>query len=238
MGRAFQVRAASMASTAAKKSALNMRASKEIFMVAKSGGTDPNSNLALRAALDKYRAMGATKDVMERAIKKAEGDDAFAYIPGRYEVMGPGGSQLVIDTLTDNVNRAISNIKAVLKKTDSILQTVAYNFTETGIFLFAGNNLEEITETLILNDVDVWDINEEDDVIEVLVNPTSYGKTRDTLYSLGIKEFNISEIQMIPNDKVTLNAEDTEVFKRIIDMLEDVQDVQEVYHNVNVPTEE
>jgi transcriptional/translational regulatory protein YebC/TACO1 len=181
--------------------------------------------------------MGATKDVMERAIKKAEGDDVVAYIPGRYEVMGPGGSQLVVDTLTDNVNRAISDIKAVLKKTDSILQTVAYNFTETGVFLFAGNNVDEVTETLILNDVDVWDINEEDDVIEVLVNPTSYGKTRDTLYSLGINEFNISEIQMIPNNKITLNDEDKEVFKRILDMFEDVQDVQEVYHNVIVNDE-
>ncbi len=238
MGRAFQVRAASMASTAAKKSALNMRASKEIFMVAKSGGPDPNSNLALRAALDKYRAMGATKDVMERAIKKAEGDDAVAYIPGRFEIMGPGGSQLVVDTLTDNVNRASSEIKSILKKNNSVLQTVSYNFTEAGVFLFAGNDIDAVTETLVLNDVDVWDINEEDNMIEVLVNPTAYGKTRDTLYSLGIKEFNISEIQMIANDKITLHGEEKDHFKRMLDMFDDVQDIQEVYHNVSLDTEE
>lgn len=237
MGRAFQVRAASMAASAAKKSALNMRASKEIFIAAKEGGTDPDSNLALRAALDKYRALGANKDVMERAIKKADGDDLVAYIPGRYEVMGPGGCQIVIDTLTDNVNRAISDIKAVLKKSDAALDAVAYNFTETGVFLFESDNIEEVTETLILNNIDVWDINEEDGMIEVTVNPTSYGKTRDTLYSIGIKEFNISEIQMIPKYKIELSKEDLEVFKRILDMLEDVQDVQEVYHNVNLPTE-
>lgn len=234
MGRAFQVRAASMASTAAKKSALNMRASKEIYLAAKSGGPDPHSNLALRAALDKYRALGATKDVMERAIKKAEGTELVAYIPGRYEIMGPGGFNIVVDTLTDNVNRAVSDIKAAIKKGDATFQSVAYNFTETGLFVFDGAKLEEVEEALILNDVDVWDINEEDDIIQVLVNPMAYGKTRDTLYELGIKEFNISEIQMIPNDKITLNEENLILFKRIIDLLEDVQDVQEVYHNVEV----
>lgn len=234
MGRAFQVRAASMASTAAKKSALNMRASKEIYLAAKNGGPDPHSNLALRAALDKYRAMGATKDVMERAIKKADGSEAVAYIPGRYEIMGPGGFNLVVDTLTDNVNRAVSDLKAAIKKSDSIFQSVAYNFTETGLFVFEGSSVDEVTENLVLNDVDVWDINEEDGIIEVLVNPQAFGKTRDTLYELGIKEFNISEIRMIANDKITLNEEDMILFKRILDLLEDVQDVQEVYHNVDI----
>lgn len=232
MGRAFQVRAASMASTAAKKSALNMRASKEIYLAAKSGGPDPHSNLALRAALDKYRTMGATKDVMDRAIKKAEGSENVAYIPGRYEIMGPGGFNIVVDTLTDNINRAVSDIKAAIKKGDATFQSVAYNFTETGLFVFEGSNLNEVEEALVLNDVDVWDINEEDNIIEVLVNPTAFGKTSETLYEVGIKEFNISEIRMIPNDKVTLEGDDLVLFKRILDLLEDVQDVQEVYHNV------
>ncbi len=234
MGRAFQVRAASMASTAAKKSALNMRASKEIYLAAKGGGTDPHSNLPLRAALDKYRALGATKDVMERALKKAEGNELVAYIPGRYELLGPGGFNIIVDTLTDNVNRAVSDLKAVIKKGDVIFQNVSYNFKEVGLFIFEGAAQSAIEETLILNDVDVWDINEEDDIIEVLVNPTAFGKTRDALYDFGIKEFNTSEIRMIPNDKITLNDEDMAIFKRIIDLLEDVQDVQEVYHNVDI----
>lgn len=232
MGRAFQVRAASMASSAQKKSALNMRASKEIYLAAKNGGGDPHSNLALRAAMDKYRAMGATKDVMERAIKKAEGTEQVAYIPGRYEIMGAGGFNIIADTLTDNVNRAVSDLKAVLKKCDAVLQSVAYNFQEVGLFVFSGSSLREVEEALILNDVDVWDMNEEDDIIEVLVNPTAFGKTRDVLYEHGISEFNISEIRMIPNDKITLNDEDMVLFKRALDLLEDVQDIQEIYHNV------
>lgn len=234
MGRAFQVRAASMASTAAKKSALNMRASKEIYLAAKSGGGDPNSNLSLRAALDKYRALGATRDVMERAIKKAEGADHVAYIPGRYEIMGPGGFLIVADTLTDNVNRAVSDIKAAIKKADATFQNIAYNFTETGVFVFNGENSDEVTEALILNDVDVWEVNLEDGVIEVMVNPTSYGKTRDSLYEIGVLEFNISEIIMIPQHKIELNEENMMLFKRALDLLEDVQDVQEIYHNVEM----
>ncbi len=235
MGRAFQVRAASMASSAAKKSALNMRASKEIYLAAKSGGADPHSNLALRATLDKYKAMGATRDVMERAIKRAEGSEQVAYIPGRYEIMGPGSFNVIVTTLTDNVNRAVSDLKAVIKKCDAVFQTVAYNFREVGLFVFAAPSLDEIEETLILNDVDVWDMNEGEGIIEVLVNPSAFGKTRDVLYEFGIKEFNISEIVMIPNDKIDLNEEDLVLFKRLLDLLEDVQDVQEVFHNVNIP---
>lgn len=234
MGRAFQVRAASMAGTAAKKSALNMRASKEIYLAAKSGGPDPRSNLSLRAAMDKYRALGATKDVMDRAIKKAEGTEAVAYIPGRYEIMGPGGYFLVVDTLTDNVNRAVSDIKAAIKKADASFQSVAYNFTETGVFVFNGSSVAEVEEALVFNDVDVWDITEEEGHIQVLVNPTAFGKTRETLYLLGIKEFNISEIRMIPSDKITLEGENLMLFNRLLDLLEDVQDVQEVYHNVDL----
>ena len=108
MGRAYQVRASSMAATAAKRSALFMRASREIYMAAKSGTPDPESNLPLRSAIDKYRALNVTRDVIDRAIKKAAGGEVEAYNAGRYEAFGPGGCYLVVDTLTDNINRAIS----------------------------------------------------------------------------------------------------------------------------------
>lgn len=235
MGRHFEVRAASMAITAKKKSALYMRASKEIYLAAKQGEPDPNSNLTLRAALDKYRALGVSKDVIERAINKAKGTDIVAYIPGRYEMMGPGGSFLVVDTLTDNVNRAISDLKAAIKKIDGTTFTsTAYNFQETGVFVFDSIGYEVVEETLILNDIDVWEINEEDEITEVLVNPQAYGKTRDTLYDLGVNEFNISEIKMIPQMKIMLNEEDKVLFEKLINLLEEVQDVQEIYHNVEL----
>lgn len=232
MGRHFEVRAAAMASTAAKKSALYMRASKEIYLAAKAGEPNPVSNLALRSAIDKFKGQGVPKDVIERAIKKASGADAVAYIPGRYEVMGPGNVMYIIDTLTDNVNRAVSDIKAAIKKADSEFAKVEFNFTENGVFVFQGFSKDQVEEHLIMNDIDVWEVAAEEGEVQVLVNPTAFGAARDSLYELGVKEFIVSEIRMIPNDTITLEGEAKEMFERLIDLLEDVQDVQAVYHNV------
>lgn len=232
MGRHFEVRAAAMASTAAKKSALFMRASKEIYLAAKQGETNPDSNLALRSAIDKFKGQGVPKEVIERAVKKASGNDAVAYIPGRYEVMGPGNTMFVIATLTDNVNRAVSDIKAAIKKADAVFAKVDYNFTENGVFVFDGFTRDAVEEHLVLNDVDVWEVAEENGRVQVLVNPSAFGAARDSLYELGVESFLISEIRMLANETIKVEGENLEMFTRLIDLLEDVQDVQSVYHNV------
>ncbi len=236
MGRHFEVRAAAMASTAAKKSALYMRASKEIYLAAKAGEPNPESNLSLRSAIDKYKSQGVPKDVIDRAIKKASGADAVAYIPGRYEVMGVGNVMFVIDTLSDNVNRAVSDIKAAIKKADAVFAKVDYNFTENGVFVFKGFGQDAVEEHLILNDIDVWEVAEEDGQIQVLVNPTAFGAARDSLYQLGVEEFIINEIRMLPNQTISVEGDALEMFNRLTDLLEDVQDVQAVYHNVDNQT--
>lgn len=234
MGRHFEVRAAAMASTAAKKSAIYMRASKEIYLAAKSGEPNPVSNLSLRSAIDKFKGQGVPKDVIERAIKKASGGDNVAYIPGRYEVMGLGNVMFVIDTLTDNVNRAVSDIKAAIKKADAVFAKVDYNFTEYGIFVFKGFTKDAVEEHLVINDIDVVEVNLEEDQIQVLVNPTAFGAARDSLYELGVVEFIISEIRMLPNETIKVEGEALEMFNRLSDLLDDVQDIQSVYHNVEV----
>ena len=116
MGRAHEVRAKKMAATSAAKSALYMRASKEIYMAAKSGEPDPNSNLALRAVLEKYKGQGVTKDVIERAINKAKGGEKVAYESGRYEGYGPSNVAIIVDTLTDNVRRAYDSVRMCFNK--------------------------------------------------------------------------------------------------------------------------
>lgn len=233
MGRHFEVRAAAMAGTAAKKSALNLRASKEIYLAAKSGD-NPTSNLALKGAIDKYKGQGVPRDVIERAIKKAGGSEAVAYIPGRYEIKGPGNSQIVVDTLTDNVNRAIAEINTAVKRTHATLTKVAYNFTEVGLFAFTFSDEEQLEEALVLADIDVSDLTREEDVVQLLVNPSDFAKTRVTLNELGIEEFKISEIRMIANETITLDGEEKEVFLRLVNHLEEIEDVQEVYHNVEL----
>jgi len=233
MGRAYQVRASSMAATAAKRSALFMRASREIYMAAKSG-SDPDSNLSLRAAIDKYRALNVTRDVIERAIKKAAGGEVEAYNAGRYEAFGPGGCYLVVDTLTDNINRAISEVRSSITKRNGKMGSVLFNFTEYGQLVFLGQQQAVVEEQLILGDVDVQHIHVNGDQLEVLVAPTSFAQAKKILESMGVQSFIASEITLIPNDTVTLKGENLELFKQLLDVLDELQDVQNVYHNVEL----
>ena len=232
MGRHFEVRAASMAATAKKKSAIYMRASKEIYMAAKRGVPDPNSNLALRAAIDKYRKQ-CPKDVIDRAIKKAQGGDATNYIEGRYEAYGPAGSYIIIDTLTDNSNRALVNVRTIITRKGGHLGDVSYNFEQVGIldFKFDGT-VENLEEMLILGDVDVKEITVEDSVAEVIVEPSAFAKAKEVLADNGITEFEAAEVTMKANDPITLEGEDLTKFQELLDMLDDCEDVQAVYHNV------
>ena len=206
MGRAYQVRASSMAATAAKRSALFMRASREIYMAAKSGTPDPESNLPLRSAIDKYRALNVTRDVIERAIKKAAGGEVEAYNAGRYEAFGPGGCYLVVDTLTDNINRAISEVRSSITKRNGKMGSVLFNFTEYGQLVFLGQQQAVVEEQLILGDVDVQHIHVNGDQLEVLVAPTSFAQAKKILESMGVQSFIASEITFIPNDTVTLEG--------------------------------
>lgn len=232
MGRHFEVRAAAMAATAKQKSAVYMRASKEIYMAAKRGVPDPNSNLALRAAIDKYRK-SCPKDVIERAIKKAQGGDAENYIEGRYEAYGPGNSYLIIDTLTDNTNRALVNVRTCVTRKGGHLGSVLYNFTLNGLFVFDTNKTaEELEETLILNDVDVLEVSVEDGKAEVLVTDAAFENAKKVLNDNGINDFDIAEVRFIPNEKITLEGEDLKKFNDLLDSLDDCEDVQAVYHNV------
>ena len=233
MGRAHEVRAKAMAATAAKRSALFNRASKEIYMAAKAGEPDPSMNLALRSAIEKWRGQNVTKEVIDRAIQKAKGGSAESYTQGRYEALGPGGSLLIVDSLTDNSNRALVEIRTVITKKGGHLGSTIFNFTETGVFDFNGNNREEVEETLILDDVDVREVTEEDGVISVLVEPSAFAQARDVLTGMGISEFITSEITFLPNDPIELNdPEDKRKFTALLDMLDELEDVQNVYHNV------
>ena len=233
MGRAHEVRAKAMAATAAARSALFMRASKEIYMAAKSGVPDPDSNLALRSAIEKWKSQHVTKDVIERAIQKAKGGSAESYEEGRYEFFGPGGSLLIIDTLTDNTNRALVNVRTTVTKKGGHMGSVIFNFTETGVLVFNGNNRDEVEETLILSDVDVREVTEEDGVIEVLVEPSAFAQAREVLSGMGITEFETAEITFLANDPIEItDPEDKRKFDELIDMLDELEDVQNVYHNV------
>lgn len=234
MGRHFEVRAKAMAESAAKKSAIYMRASKEIYMAARAGDPNPESNLALRSAIEKWKGQSVPKDVIDRAIKKAQGGDQENYQAGRYEAFGPGGSYFIIDTLSDNANRALTEVRTAITRKGGHMGSVSYFFTETGVLVFKGNNRDEVEETLILSDVDVREVNQNGEMIEVLVEPSAFAKARDVLNSMGVKDFEVSEVTPLANDMITITEEeDKRKFKELCDMLDELQDVQGVHHNVN-----
>ena len=204
MGRAHEVRAKAMAATAAKRSALFMRASKEIYMAAKNGVPDPEMNLALRSDSE-----------------------------GRYEAFGPGNSLFIIDTLTDNSNRAFIEVRTAITKKGGHLGSTIFNFTQTGLFVFNGTNRDEVEENLILSDVDVREVTAEDGKIEVLVEPAAFAQAREVLGGMGISEFDVAEITFLANDPIEItDPEERRKFDELCDMLDDLQDVQNVYHNV------
>ena len=231
MGRHFEVRAAAMAATAKAKSAAYMRASKEIYAAAKSGDPNPESNLALRSAIAKYRR-DVPKDVIERAIECAKGGDATAYIEGRYEFMGPGGSNIIVDTLTDNVNRALVTVRTIVTRKGGKMASVAYNFELLGILNFKGKTEEEVEENLILGDVDVRSVSVEDGEVEVLVAPGDLEKAQNALKEIGVTEFDRAETTMYPNEWVTAENDDLTKLKAMMDELNEAEDVQNVYTNV------
>ncbi|MCQ2772711.1 MAG: YebC/PmpR family DNA-binding transcriptional regulator [Bacilli bacterium] len=233
MGRHFEVRAAAMAASAKAKSAVYMRASKEIYAAAKKGVPDPASNLALRSAIEKYRK-SCPKDVIERAIEKAKGGDAMAYIDGSYEFYGPGGSFIIVETLSDNVNRALVGVKTIVTKKGGKMGSVAYNFERAGLIDFAAeeSKLEEIQESLIMADVDFSDASWEDDIIEIKTAPESFEAAKAALNELGYSDFERAEITLVPNDWVDLDESDCQKMRDMLAMLDENEDVQNVYHNV------
>lgn len=233
MGRHFEVRAAAMAATAKAKSAIYMRASKEIYAAAKSGEPDPNSNLALRSAIEKYRKQ-CPKDVIDRAIEKAKGGDAVAYIPGRYEFMGPGGSNIVVDTLTDNVNRALVSVRTIVTRKGGKMASVAYNFNLSGVLDFKGPKEEEAEEALVLGDVDVSSVTiDDDEEIEAVVAPNDLEKAKDVLKELGVTDFDRAETTLLPNEWIEVGEEDKAKLNAMMNELDEAEDVQAVYTNVS-----
>ncbi|ASP28583.1 transcriptional regulator [Spiroplasma corruscae] len=236
MGRAHEVRKQSMEKTAAMKSALYGRCSKEIYMAAKNGSKDIESNLALRSAVDKAKSKQVPADVIQRAIKKAEGNSTDNYLSNRYEGYGPGNSMIIVDSLTNNVNRAIADIREVFNKNGGKIATsgsVSHSFTSSSIFGFNEHNIEFILESLINEDCEVNDVVEEDGMIIVNAPLNSFNSVKKALDKLNIKEYKIAETTMIANEYITIDdIEILEKFNKLVDKLNELEDVQNVYHNV------
>jgi len=236
MGR-FPNIAAAKAKTGAAKGKLYGMYAKEIYQVAKNGGVTPEGNPALKRLIEKAKKEQVPNDVIKRAIDKVNSGADESYENARYELFGPGGSTLIVDCLTDNVNRTVSDIRTVVNKCHvklGAMNSVSYMYDNLCIVGFKGLTEEEAMDGLINNDVDISDMEDEDGTIMIYGEPTDLNKIKEAILSVKEVTFDIDEIAMLPKDKIKLTGEDLEVFNKLVTMLDEVDDVNHVYHNVEL----
>ena len=190
----------------------------------------------MKFVLERAKQAQVPKHIIDRAIDKAKGNTDETFVEGRYEGFGPNGSMIIVDTLTSNVNRTAANLRTAFGKNGGNMGasgSVSYMFDKKGVIVFDGDDADSIFEQLLEAEVDVEDVEAEDGVVTVYTAPTDLHKGIEALRANGIEEFKVTELEMIPQSEVTLEGEDLEIFEKLIDTLEDDEDVQKVYHNVS-----
>ena len=238
MGRAYEVRKASIQKTGAAKAKLYSMYAREIYQAAKNGGTSLESNIPLKRLVDKAHSEQVPGDIIKRAIQKVNSGVDESYDSVRYELFGPGGSTVIVDCLTDNVNRSVSNIRAALNKTNSKMGSMgsaSYNYDNLCIVSFKGMNEEEVFNTLIEKGIEIEDIETEDENVTIYGKPNDFYEIKEAILAMNPKiTFDVQEISMLPKDTITLQKEDLEYFQKLLTMLDEIEDVQHVYHNVEL----
>ncbi|HHJ8704565.1 TPA: YebC/PmpR family DNA-binding transcriptional regulator, partial [Streptococcus pyogenes] len=207
----------------------------EIYVAAKQGEPDPELNTALKFVIDRAKQAQVPKHVIDKAIDKAKGNTDETFVEGRYEGFGPNGSMIIVDTLTSNVNRTAANVRTAYGKNGGNMGasgSVSYLFDKKGVIVFAGDDADSVFEQLLEADVDVDDVEAEEGTITVYTAPTDLHKGIQALRDNGVEEFQVTELEMIPQSEVVLEGDDLETFEKLIDALESDDDVQKVYHNV------
>lgn len=249
MGRAHEVRAASMAKTAAAKSKLNNKWSRLIFMAAKSGVPDPDMNQNLKNIIARAKREQVTADVIKRAIDKAKGADQTSYTELLLEGFGPGQSQLIIECLTDNHNRTQTDVKVALQKCGGKIAmsgSVSYQFKHISVFSFKGLGEEDAVMALLDADCEPLDTYTEqdeetgEDIVTIEAAFADYTKVRDALVAIKEDlEFVVDKITWESTNMVGFDTDkEKEQFERLLGFLDENDDVQDVYYNVDYEVEE
>jgi len=229
-----------MAKTADAKTKVYSKYGREIYVAAKSGGVDPTANLTLRGLIERAKKDQVPTHVIDKALEKASGAGGEDFSVARYEGFGPAGSMLIVDCLTDNPNRTFGDVRQCFTKTKSKIGTpgnVSHLFDHCAILKLKAEDEEAVLEVLLNADVDVMDIENENGHITVFAPNTDYGLARQALCdNFGDDndeiDFETDIIQFLPQVALSLEGEDVEVFDRLLDLLNDLDDVQDVYHNV------
>jgi len=240
MGRAHEVRKAAMAKTAAAKTKVYSKYGKEILIAAKSGVPDPDMNLNLRRVIERAKKAQVPADIIKRAIDKVKSGASEDYASATYEAFGMGGATIIVECLTDNLNRTVSAVRSAFTKNQfklGVAGSVSHNYDHVSIVSCKGISEDQALEALLMAEIDVKSVESEDDEIVI------YGADTD-LYSIkGALEENYPDVQIeteeityVPQDEayVNLEGDDKMYFERLLSMLDEIDDVQDVYHNVEL----
>ncbi len=237
MGRKWNNIKEKKASKDANTSRIYAKFGVEIYVAAKKGEPDPDSNQALKFVLERAKTYNVPKHIIDRAIEKAKGGSEETYSELRYEGFGPNGSMVIVDALTNNVNRTASDVRAAFGKNGGnmgVTGSVAYMFDATAVFGLEGKTADEVLEILMEADVDVRDILEEENSVIIYAEPDQYHAVQEAFKNAGITEFTVAELTMLAQNDISLPEEAQAQFEKMIDALEDLEDVQQVYHNVDL----
>ena len=213
---------------------------REIAVAVKTGGSDPNSNAKLRDIISKAKQNNMPNDNIERSIKKASGELAGVnYEAITYEGYGVGGSAVIVECLTDNKNRTAGGVRHAFDKHGGSLGStncVSYLFKRKGVVIVT--DVKDV-DTLMMDALDAGavDVFEDEDSVQVITEPNKHSEMQEALEKKGYNVVS-SDTELVPDTYVDLNEEQIGKFQRMVDALEDLDDVQEVYHNVNLPDEE
>lgn len=224
----------------AKRGKIFTKLIKEITVAARIGGGDLDTNARLRLAVDKAKQGNMPKDNIERGIKKGTGDlDGVTYEEGSFEGYGPGGVAVIVEFLTDNRTRTVADVRHAFNKHNGSLGvsgSVAFMFDRKGQIVFSTeNDFDTIFEAAL--DAGAEDVKEEDDVIEVVTDHTEFEKVRNSLDEQSL-EYLSAEITMIPQTMTKIEGKSAETLMKMIDVLEDNDDVQNVYANFDISDDE
>ena len=217
----------------AKKGKIFQKLSREIYMAARSGGPDPSGNPGLRLVIDKARSNNMPKDNVQRAIKKAEGSSEEHYDEIVYEGYAPGGIAVLVEALTDNKNRTASVVRAAFTRSGGTLGatgSVSYMFDRRGYIVIDRSKTDADEDQVLMDVMDAGgdDLQTSDDAFEIYTDPKQFAQVRDALEKDGYQLAD-AELTMIPQNTVAVPDEKKEQFDRLIDALEDDDDVSNVY---------
>lgn len=237
MGRAYEVRKASIQKTGAAKAKLYSTFAKEIYLAAK-GNPELDTNVSLRRIVEKAKKQQVPGDIINRAIDKAKGAGGEEYQELSYEGFGPGASTLIVKCLTDNVNRTVSFVREAFNKCHKSLgvtNSVSYNYDYLALIGFEADSGDDIMMSLLDAGIEIVDLESEDGEVLITCKPGDASSVKDVVENMIPNiEYTIDEIGWYAKEKCTLEGEDAEVFARLLGLLENIDDVTEVYHNVNL----